>query len=448
MLTFGLLSGTMSVGCLHDSQTESLRANISGDLGSQRSALAQAKPERAPLEISNTTEKSRTISATGAKTTRSTAPKASNSEKSYARNETTTKLTPQPSLDSRPPVIPQTVLPAPAPANMIAAPSATASMPSAAPTSPPLARAEASSPRKGLFRSGAREVPTAHVSPVLKSNDCECAPPTTIVQSGVVVDAASGLPIQTPALPLTQAPIQVVQHKSPMPAAIPGSYALAPQFPSPVGPAQHAQTNHALPASATMPGGNPQTQVPGPVPHATPQATDGSTGYLLVPDNSDIAQEQMKKGAVLWDAPPLAGKGAAVAPSAFSSPIEKVQSVVDPVIEGQVVYKAQGDLAVPNLPVTIAQSSVANVDSIHFGPQNNFQSITGQIHNFKGTWRLRYASVESADPFGGCVTIVGEGLDVLREGQLVRVQGVILPPADRTSPHRYQATRVEILAGH
>ena len=82
---------------------------------------------------------------------------------------------------------------------------------------------------------------------------------------------------------------------------------------------------------------------------------------------------------------------------------------------------------------------------VRFGQTNNYQNIVGQVYQFRRTWRLRYAAAESEDRFGGSVTLVGDNLDNLKDGQMVRVEGSVVQSDDRSSGARYQVQRFDVI---
>ncbi|MBX9681507.1 MAG: hypothetical protein K2X38_22360 [Gemmataceae bacterium] len=84
--------------------------------------------------------------------------------------------------------------------------------------------------------------------------------------------------------------------------------------------------------------------------------------------------------------------------------------------------------------------------SVKLGAVEDYKSLTGHVTSFRKSWRLRYAAVENEDLHGGSVMLNGAGLDCLKDGQLVRVQGTILAPADRNQPAMFQVQAIEILA--
>ncbi len=81
---------------------------------------------------------------------------------------------------------------------------------------------------------------------------------------------------------------------------------------------------------------------------------------------------------------------------------------------------------------------------IQYGQGENFKTITGQVQQFRKTWRLRYADVDQEDSYGGVVILEGD-LGQLRDGQHVRVTGVLIPPASRTSSATYRVQTIKIL---
>jgi hypothetical protein len=75
-----------------------------------------------------------------------------------------------------------------------------------------------------------------------------------------------------------------------------------------------------------------------------------------------------------------------------------------------------------------------------------YSTLTGQVQQWRNTWRLRYAAIDAADPHGGSVMLVGGAeLSRLREGQRVRVRGVLIPAQGRTGSSRYEISALEII---
>lgn len=62
------------------------------------------------------------------------------------------------------------------------------------------------------------------------------------------------------------------------------------------------------------------------------------------------------------------------------------------------------------------------------------------------SWKLRYASVDEEDRFGGSVTLVDNGtLGTLKEGQSVRVKGRIIEPENRATRAQFEVKSFELL---
>ena len=74
------------------------------------------------------------------------------------------------------------------------------------------------------------------------------------------------------------------------------------------------------------------------------------------------------------------------------------------------------------------------------------KSVAGHVHQYRNTWRLRYAPIDQEDAYGGVVILDGGAeLSQLRDGQRVRVSGVLVPPESRTGSACYRVQAIEIL---
>lgn len=61
----------------------------------------------------------------------------------------------------------------------------------------------------------------------------------------------------------------------------------------------------------------------------------------------------------------------------------------------------------------------------------DYSWLIGELHYVyvRDVWRLRYASADDEDPFGGSVTLTGVGpMTAYRSGQRVRVEGHVHDP--------------------
>jgi hypothetical protein len=81
-----------------------------------------------------------------------------------------------------------------------------------------------------------------------------------------------------------------------------------------------------------------------------------------------------------------------------------------------------------------------------FSHTDDYSSLSGQIQHSRITkgWRLRYASVDEMDPYGGSVTLTDESrLAGLKDGDLVRARGHLINPEDRGISPSYQVDSIQ-----
>jgi hypothetical protein len=99
-----------------------------------------------------------------------------------------------------------------------------------------------------------------------------------------------------------------------------------------------------------------------------------------------------------------------------------------------------------DLPVKVGTIK-AEVGANAAGHTDNFTQVTGQLIQWRKTWRLRYAAVDAEDAFGGCVTLEGlADTSKLRDGQRVRAQGTLVLPENRLGTPRYIVKSLLILS--
>jgi len=94
------------------------------------------------------------------------------------------------------------------------------------------------------------------------------------------------------------------------------------------------------------------------------------------------------------------------------------------------------------------KSDTVTVKSVHiqFGHSANFDTVTGQVSSFRKTWRLRYASIEQEDRYGGTIVLEGGAdLNQLKDGQHVRIRGTLVAPTERNAQATYRVQAIEIL---
>jgi hypothetical protein len=81
-----------------------------------------------------------------------------------------------------------------------------------------------------------------------------------------------------------------------------------------------------------------------------------------------------------------------------------------------------------------------------FNHAEDYSCLSGQIQHSRITkgWRLRYASVDEVDPYGGSVTLNDDAkLSGLKDGDLVRVHGHLVSPEDRGIAPSYQVDSIQ-----
>jgi hypothetical protein len=76
----------------------------------------------------------------------------------------------------------------------------------------------------------------------------------------------------------------------------------------------------------------------------------------------------------------------------------------------------------------------------HHSP--DYRVLVGELfHNARhDTWRLRYAGIDVEDRYGGCVTLANVGREMIdfKNGQYVRVEGVVVDPESREVSPAYR----------
>jgi hypothetical protein len=81
-----------------------------------------------------------------------------------------------------------------------------------------------------------------------------------------------------------------------------------------------------------------------------------------------------------------------------------------------------------------------------FNHTADYSCLTGQLQHSRisKSWRLRYASVDEVDPYGGSVTLTENvQLPGLKDGDLVRVHGHMVNPDDRGIAPPYQVDSIQ-----
>jgi hypothetical protein len=84
-----------------------------------------------------------------------------------------------------------------------------------------------------------------------------------------------------------------------------------------------------------------------------------------------------------------------------------------------------------------------------FAHAENYGWLVGEVQysHVKKTWRLRYASVDEDDRYGGSVTLDGgTHTGELKEGQIVKIEGKLMDPESREVSPAYQVFNISAVA--
>ena len=141
----------------------------------------------------------------------------------------------------------------------------------------------------------------------------------------------------------------------------------------------------------------------------------------------------------------LAAKKLEILP--MSSVPQAVVRTVEPPIASDEEQEPAGErlqilrMSPPEVAVQGVEPPVASEEK-----QATFPTIVGHVHQYRKTWRLRYAAVDQEDRYGGVVILEGSAdLSKLRDGQHVRVRGVLQEPDSRLGSAHYRVQSIEVL---
>jgi hypothetical protein len=85
-------------------------------------------------------------------------------------------------------------------------------------------------------------------------------------------------------------------------------------------------------------------------------------------------------------------------------------------------------------PVPVRKSYSDITAHPSFSHAEDYTWISGEVQKWRHDWRLRYASVDEVDPYGGSVTLAGdEHFDQLKEGEHVKLQGHMVTSESKTA---------------
>lgn len=131
----------------------------------------------------------------------------------------------------------------------------------------------------------------------------------------------------------------------------------------------------------------------------------------------------------------------APAPASREEPIPVASPAPRELIE--LVAESRQEPKKGNSPAGAREIAPASLQGSHAA---DFKAVTGRVQMWRGAVRLRYAGVDQEDPYGGFVVLEGGAeLTKMRDGQRVRVRGILIPPEDRNSEAHYRVEAIEQL---
>jgi hypothetical protein len=99
------------------------------------------------------------------------------------------------------------------------------------------------------------------------------------------------------------------------------------------------------------------------------------------------------------------------------------------------------------LPVKFESSpEPARTPQIGYGHAPDYSWLTGELQyvHVRNAWRVRFASVDEEDRYGGSVTLVELGsTDKLANGQFVRVEGSLVHPDSQEPSPAYRVSSLK-----
>jgi hypothetical protein len=202
-------------------------------------------------------------------------------------------------------------------------------------------------------------------------------------------------------------------------------YAVAPSRPRGVevvhsGQATPMAQRPIAPAYGTPVAHEEELTAEGMVITADHQVAEGSEDETVIP----VAASQSA---------PMAAVPIAPVPMVPAAPAQASQSEWAPVVSH--VVPSRGNSFNVGEPVPSRRAVVDITAAPCFAKAEDYSWLQGQVEysRLSKSWRLRYASVDEIDRYGGSVTLTGDSvLDNLKDGQYIRVTGY-LPNADSRS---------------
>ncbi len=102
---------------------------------------------------------------------------------------------------------------------------------------------------------------------------------------------------------------------------------------------------------------------------------------------------------------------------------------------------------IPPSRIAVQSTDPVTRTSARYDHSEDYTWVMGKLEylHSKKAWRVRYAPAEVEDALGGCVTLLGVDYlnDNLKDGQMVRVDGVLVDPESRQISPPYQVHAIK-----
>jgi hypothetical protein len=98
-------------------------------------------------------------------------------------------------------------------------------------------------------------------------------------------------------------------------------------------------------------------------------------------------------------------------------------------------------------PTESAGPSNAKPPPGHYGHSGDYSCLHGDLEHFGKTWRLRYASLDEVDAYGGCVSLPPDRLlEHFKDGEHVCVKGRLLAVEGPGTAPPYRVESIEAIS--
>lgn len=168
-------------------------------------------------------------------------------------------------------------------------------------------------------------------------------------------------------------------------------------------------------------------------------AASRTTGYRAATPSTPSTQTAVAAAPKGPLAPPAETKP--VAPPTPAPEVPVVSTILDRAVH-------QTAATAPEKAAPSREEPSSSSRRTAFSHADDYSWLSGQLQysRFNKTWRLRFASLDEIDPYGGSVTIVDDlRLAGCKDGQMVRVDGHLLNPGQKGSAPPYEVNSIQVL---